>query len=99
MFVFVVGVAVGTLSATGVVVGHAAQLAEARMPSPSALLETALWYGGWTALFIVPFAAIGLVREVRRYAAARRALGERAWLDASGLLRSEDGAHQVPLRG
>ncbi|HJL19545.1 MAG TPA: hypothetical protein RMH99_28035 [Sandaracinaceae bacterium LLY-WYZ-13_1] len=99
LFAFVVGVAVAVLTAAGLVVAHGRALAEGRLPEVSVLRETALWYAGWTALLVGPFAAAGLGRELLRYRAVRDALGPSAWLDARGRLTSEDGSRTVRVGG
>lgn len=96
LFAFVVSVAVLTFSSVGVMVGHADELLGGHVPESGALLSTALWYAGWTAMLIVPFAALGLGRELVRYHRVRQTVGDSAWLDARGWLHSESG--RVALR-
>ncbi|MFK7988586.1 MAG: hypothetical protein AB8I08_21380 [Sandaracinaceae bacterium] len=96
IFAFVVSVAVLTFSSVGVLVGHADELLAGHIPTSGALLSTALWYAGWTAMLIVPFAALGLVRELLRFHRVRQTVGDSAWLDARGWLHSESG--RVALR-
>lgn len=98
LFVFFVGVAVTTLTILGLLCAHASAMIAGQMPTGAALLTSGLWFAGWSAAFTVPFAAIGLWREVRRYARARRTLGPVAWLDPEGWLWSEDRSTRWPLR-
>ncbi len=90
LFGFVVVVAVATLAPVGVVATHATEL-WAGNADPSSMIRTGLWFVGWTLAFIAPFAGFGLFRELSRYRRARARLGESAMLDASGVLRSDDG--------
>lgn len=97
LFGLVVGLSTAALTPVGVLVTHGEELLAAQAPDPGAILRTGLWFLGATLLFIVPFAAIGLVREVRRYRRVHEAIGERATIDTSGRLRSEDGSRTWPL--
>lgn len=96
LFAFAVTVSLAVLVPVGVIVTHAEDLVGGHLVYRE-LLHTALWYAGWTALLVVPFAAIGLGREVRRFERARERVGEDVTLDSSGLLRSADGHRTWPL--
>jgi len=97
LFGLAVGLSALVLTPTGVLVTHGAELLAGQVPEPLALLRTGAWFLGATLLFIVPFSAIGLWREVRRYRRVRQRLGERAILEPSGVLRSEDGSRRWRL--
>jgi len=96
LFGFFVSVALLTLVPTGVVVTHALDFYAGHVPLAE-ISNTALWFGLATLLFTVPFAGIGLIREVRRYRRARALLGASVVVHTSGLLRSEDGSASYQL--
>ncbi len=97
LFALAVGLAAAVLTPTGVLCVHGAALLEGHAPAPGALLTTGAWFLGAALALMVPFAALGLLREVRRFRRARELLGPRAILDASGVLRSEDGERTFRL--
>lgn len=97
LFLLAVGLSAAVLTPTGVLVTHGADLLAGSAPDPTRLLRTAGWFLAATLAFVVPFAAIGLWRELRRFRRVRRAIGERALIDARGVLRSEDGTRSWPL--
>lgn len=95
LFAFVVIVALAAVVPAGVLVTHAAEFGSGA--DPARWFVTARWFAGWTLLFIVPFAGIGLVREVLRLRRVRRQIGEVGMLTADGCLRSVDGERAVRL--
>ena len=95
LFAFVVIVALVAVVPAGVLVTHAADFTTG--VDPVRLGATARWFAGWTLLFIVPFAGIGLVREVLRLRRVRRRIGDVGILGADGRLRSVDGERTVQL--
>jgi len=95
LFGFVVVVALAAVVPAGVLVTHAAEFSGG--VDPARLFATARWFAGWTLVFIVPFAGIGLVREVLRLRRVRRRIGEVGVLGADGSLRSLDGERAVRL--
>jgi hypothetical protein len=96
IFVFVVGVAVGVFTLTGVLVTQGAALAGGAADL-GVVARTALAFGLGTAALVIPFAGFGVWRELARYRRVRAALGPTAWLDRAGCLHSEDGAQVLPL--
>lgn len=97
IFLFVVGVAVAVFTVTGVLVTQGAALAEGTV-GLDVLLRTALAFALGTAAIVIPFAGLGVWRELSRYRRVRAAFGPTAWLDREGRLRSEDGARVLSLR-
>jgi len=95
LFAFMVIVALVAVVPAGVLVTHAADFATG--VDPARLWSTARWFAGWTLVFIVPFAGIGLVREVLRLRRVRRRVGDVGILTADGCLRSVDGERTVRL--
>lgn len=96
IFGFLVVVSLLAVVPAGIFVTHAEAFLAGRFEADS-ILATARWLAGWTLLFIVPFAGVGLAREVVRFRQARRRLGEVATLDCSGTLTSHDGSCRVRL--
>ena len=96
LFAFLVIVSLTVSVPVGVLVTHLADFWAGHFEA-ARVLHTALWFGGWTLLFIVPFAGFGLIRELYRYRDARARLGDRATLASNGLLRSQDGLRTYPL--
>jgi hypothetical protein len=92
LFLLVVGTATTVVAVTGTALTHGWRFAQGEAGTLLELGGTALWFALWTALIIGPLAAVGLVREVRRFAKVRRAIGADAWLDVRGELTSLDGS-------
>lgn len=97
LFGFAVGLSAAVLTPVGVLATHGQALFAGEAPEPATLLHTGLWFLAATLVFVVPLAAVGLVREVRRYRRVHQAIGERATIDCQGRLRSEDGLRTWPL--
>ena len=91
LFAFGVTIAVVTMTLTGVIATHVGQVAEGAALDTGLLLRTALWYAGWTLLFVAPPTAWALWREVRRFRAIREFVGPLALVDAAARIKAREG--------
>jgi hypothetical protein len=97
LFLRFVGTAVGALTVAGMITTHGLELIFGPQPTLSLLVRTLLWFLGWTGGLMALLAIPGLVHELRRFRAVRRAVGPKPLLRADGSLMSPDGEVVVRL--